>query len=244
VNAATRKRLDALRPYIGEIERWARRCTAPLFWRDKTGSLRNGSISFVSTDDAVLAVTAGHVADECLNAHSSGTDPKCQIGAAPFEPVPRLLRRHPTLDLAVFQMTEILVATARGAPATTRTWPPSPPEEGSLILLGGFPGAYREERVGEVEFGFVWFAGKVDSSSDRNVGMVLRLERSMPVGQERVPPDTDLGGWSGGPVFRVVETGIGYLELVGVIYEYCAGAEIVLAHPLTHVTASGEMATT
>jgi hypothetical protein len=46
------------------------------------------------------------------------------------------------------------------------------------------------------------FAGKVDSSSDRNVGMVRRLETSMPVGQERVAPQTDLGGWSGGRVFQ------------------------------------------
>ena len=140
-------------------------------------------------------------------------------------------------------MSDLLVATAGAAAAKPRTWPPNPPEEGSLVLLGGFPGAYRQERRGEVEFGFVWIAGNVDSTSDRNVGMVLRLETSMPVGQERVPPQTDFGGWSGGPVFRVVETGVGYIEMVGIIYEYSAGAEIVLAHPLTHIAASGNMLT-
>jgi hypothetical protein len=56
----------------------------------------------------------------------------------------------------------------------------------------------------------------------------------------RVPAHADLGGWSGGPVFRIVEQEtVTRLEIAGVIYEYTSGYEIVLAHPLSCIAADG-----
>jgi hypothetical protein len=56
------EKLQALRPYIRAVEKLAKSYLAPIWWRDDLGELRNGTISFVSTGNEVLGVTAGHVA--------------------------------------------------------------------------------------------------------------------------------------------------------------------------------------
>ncbi|SRR6266498_1494413 len=132
------------------------------------------------------------------------------------------------------------VELQEGDPATVLTWPPKPPAEGDVVMYGGYPAMYREERPGNVHFMFASFAGKVASASDRNVGMVLEIERSESISPSRIPPNADLGGWSGGPVFRVVDSnGIERLELAAIIYEYSALSEIAFAHPLSSLAEDG-----
>ena len=86
----------------------------------------------------------------------------------------------------------------------------------------------------EIEVSFLYFVGKVESSSPRHFGMSLKIANSYSHGYERVPPNTDLGGWSGGAVFRVVEDPIvARLEIAGIIYEYSPTSEIVFAHAVS-----------
>jgi hypothetical protein len=107
-------------------------------------------------------------------------------------------------------------------------------------MYGGYPAIYRAERGGEVEFKFAWFASKVESSHHKNVGMVLQISTSNSVSSTRIPANADLGGWSGGPVFRIVESKrIERLELAAIIYEYSETNEIALAHPLSNLAADG-----
>jgi hypothetical protein len=90
-----------------------------------------------------------------------------------------------------------------------------------------------------VDFNFAWFAAQVQSSSSKNVGMVLEISRSISVCPTAITNDIDLGGWSG-PVFRVAdESGIERLELSVIIYEYSPINEIALAHPLTDLLPDG-----
>lgn len=50
--------------------------------------------------------------------------------------------------------------------------------------------------------------------------MVLDISNSIATSPTRIPVDADLGGWSGGPVFRVVEENLlERLELTAIIYE-------------------------
>jgi hypothetical protein len=108
-------------------------------------------------------------------------------------------------------------------------------------MFGGYPAAYRHERSdGTVDFNFAWFAAKVQSSSDKNFGMVLEISRSISISPTPITADIDLGGWSRGPVFRIAdESGIERLELSAIIYEYSAINEIALAHPLIDLMPNG-----
>ena len=107
-------------------------------------------------------------------------------------------------------------------------------------MYGGYPGIYREERGGEFDFTFAWFAGRVSSVSDRHVGMVLEIATAKSLSSSRIPPNADLGGWSGGPVFRMVdENNIERLELAAIIYEYSPTFEIAFAHPLSSLAEDG-----
>jgi hypothetical protein len=148
------------------------------------------------------------------------------------------------MDLATFQLSDVFLCQAgdRFRPATVTAWPPIPPSEGEAAMFGGFPGIYRNQKDdGSVDFSFAWFAGKVQSSSRNNIGIVLDIARSIATSPlPRIPPNADLGGWSGGPVFRVIEEGsIERLELAAIIYEYSPVNEITLAHPLSDLAEDG-----
>ncbi|MCI0390959.1 MAG: serine protease [Acidobacteria bacterium] len=217
---------------------WAQRLCVPVFWRDANRQMHNGTITLVRTPSHVLGITNAHVADGLADcADEPGI--VCQIGGAHLD-LGRLIARHPTMDLATFRLSDVILAPAGGDPATVLTWPPEAPVEVDVVMYGGYPAMYREERPGNVDFMFASFAGKVASASNRNVGMVLEIERSESISPSRIPPNADLGGWSGGPVFRVVDSnGIERLELAAIIYEYSAFSEIAFAHPLSSLAEDG-----
>jgi hypothetical protein len=119
--------------------------------------------------------------------------------------------------------------------------PPQPPKEGSPVLYGGYPGGQRESQAdGNVEFGFFWVANKVASASETKIGMVVNLQESISVGRRRLEQGVDLGGWSGGPLFRLVDRDrLERIELSAIIYEYSATLGIAFAHPLTDLNPDG-----
>jgi hypothetical protein len=227
-----------LKHFLGAYQTWAQRLCIPVFWRDATRQMHNGTITLVRTPSHVLGITNAHVADGLADCtYELGTG--CQIGGAHLDPS-RLIARHPTMDLATFRLSDVILAPAGGDPATVSTWPPKPPTEGDVVMYGGYPAMYRQELSGNVDFMFACFAGKVASASDSHVGMVLEIERSESISPSRIPPNADLGGWSGGPVFRVVDSnGIERLELAAIIYEYSAPSEIAFAHPLSSLAPDG-----
>jgi len=146
------------------------------------------------------------------------------------------------MDLATFQLSDVFLTQVgpRQFASEVRFWPPAIATEGSPVMFGGYPATYRTERAdGMVDFNFAWFAAQVQSSSSKNVGMVLEISRSISVCPTAITNDIDLGGWSG-PVFRVAdESGIERLELSAIIYEYSPINEIALAHPLTDLLPDG-----
>jgi len=241
VNPTKQERLAALQAtgYIDQIQDWAKGCCAPVYYRDADGELHNGSMTFVDTGQAILGITAGHVADSIAKYCDGSLGHECQVGSAELDPA-RLIVRHPKLDLATFRLSAPFVTAASHHAATTRAWPPPSPAAHEMLLYSGYPAMYREERENQYDVSFVWFAGLVESVSNRNLGMALRIEKSLAPGLERVPANADLGGWSGGAVFRVIENAaLARLELAGVIYEYSPASEIVLAHPLSCVATDG-----
>jgi len=197
--------------------------------------MTNGTITFLRTATTVLGLTNKHVADGLKDSNKRGW----QLGNAQFDPG-RLIAQHPQLDLATFQLSDVFLSTAGKDAATVTIWPPSRPAMDQPIALGGFPGMYRESHGLDVSFGFAWFAGKVSVEGDVTVGIVLNLNESIALTRERIPAHANLGGCSGGPVFRVVETnGIERLELAAIIDQCSSVSETVLARPLSLLADDG-----
>jgi hypothetical protein len=231
-----------IRTLLGVYQSWAKSLCAPLFWRDVNQQMHNATMTFVRTHSDVLGITNVHVAESFADC-TDESGRICQLGGARLDPA-RFIARHPSMDLASFRLSDIILAQAehleRLDPATVPTWPPAPPTEGDVVMFGGYPGIYREESADNIDSIFTWFAGKVASASDKNVAMVLEIATSKSLTSSRVPPHADLGGWSGGPVFTVVDSnGIERLELSAIIYEYSATSEIAFAHPLSQLTEDG-----
>lgn len=162
-----------VRALLAAYEASAKACCAPVFWRGEDRQLRNGTMTFLRTSSRVLGITNGHVADGIVNCKDE-PGKSCQIGGAELDPA-RLIARHPTKDLATFSLSDVFLAPVgeNHHAATVTGWPPEPLSEGEVVLYGGYPGIFREERQGEYDFGFAWVASKVETASDQHAGMVL-----------------------------------------------------------------------
>jgi hypothetical protein len=225
--------------YIDSVRKSAMSCSAPLFWRTEHQTLRNGSISFVSTGSEILGVTAGHVADACIEHQQRLPDQTLQVGGARFDPLRSLIERSDKWDLATFRLSEVFVNTAGRNIASVRSWPPAAPKIGDTLILGGFPAKYRHDLRSQIVIDFVSLIGQPQSANDERFGMVLDLATSIPTTHKVMPPQTDLGGFSGGPAFRLVESPFTYVELVGVVYEGLTELEILRGHPLALIAEDG-----
>lgn len=241
---------DVLR-MVAAYQIWAHSICAPIFWEDGEGQTYNGSLTLLKTDERLLGITNSHVARGLADC-TEEVGHRCQIGGAYLDPK-RLISEHPTMDIATFELSDVLMGQVSilsdasiGAGivhqgASVSSWPIPSPGENDPVMYGGYPGAYRAKlENGNVNFGFFWFATKVQSVSEKNIGMVIDPTNSISVGKVKLDTGADLGGWSGGPVFRIVEhERIERLELCGIIYEYSAQTGIVLSHPLTDLNPDG-----
>jgi hypothetical protein len=220
---------------LGIYRAWAEGLCALVFWRMSDGRMNNGTITFLRTASMVLGVTNAHVADGLLNSDDRGW----QLGNAQFDPK-RIIARHPELDLATYQLSDVFLSAAGKDAATVSAWPPARPGMDEPIALGGFPGSYRRANGVNVSFGFAWFAGTVSVEGNATIGIVLNLDESIATTPERIPAHVNLGGSSGGPVFRVIESnGIERLELAAIIDQCSQASETVLARPLSALAEDG-----
>lgn len=222
-------------PMIRRYRSWAECLCAPVFWRMSDGRMNNGTVTFLRTTEAVLGLTNAHVAYGLANSNDRGW----QLGNAQFDPN-RIIACHPKLDLATYRLSDVFLSAAGKDAATVSVWPPNRPSMDEPIALGGYPGMYRKVSAGNVTFGFAWFSGKVTVEGDATVGIVLNLGESIATTPERIPAHANLGGSSGGPVFRVVESsGIERLELAAIIDQCSQVSETVLARPLNSLAPDG-----
>jgi len=193
----------------------------------------------------VLGITAGHVADSIDKFCDGSAGHGCQVGGAELDPG-RLIARHPILDLATFRLSTTFITTAGlHAAASVNQWPPLPPIDGEKVLFGGYPGLYRKENEEPREYDvtFAHFGVSVNSVHEDHFSIgPLGIAGAFSLGgdRNRIPPQVDLGGLSGGGVFRAIEGGlIARPELLGIVYEGYQQFEVVLAHPLTSMRPDG-----
>ncbi len=233
--------------YLPLLRAQAQASTAPFWWFvDATAATpakirHNGSICFVHTGERIVGVTADHVYRGYLDDLRS-LAVVCQIGSVRFQPERRVISSDKDVDLATFDVPEFMVAAAGRRAHYPPLWPDAPLAEGDLVIAGGYPGPLRAERGIQAEFPFVSLATRVRQSSDAHSALQLDLATSMWPG-ERLWPGADLGGMSGGPVFRFhgdgAEHPIEHLQVAGFIYEYNPDYEIMRARHGTQVARDG-----
>jgi hypothetical protein len=224
--------------YLRQFQESAKTQCSAVHWRDHDGVPHNGTMTFLRTSKCVLGITNRHVAD-AIEGLDDDTRVVLQLGGARFSPN-RLIAMHPNLDLATFELSDVMLATAGAFAASVTNWPPPLPCEEDYLILGGYPAVYRNQRESEIDFYFTSFIGKINCKPGRNISMVLDIENGTSLSNHRIETTTPLGGCSGGPVFRYVDSGyIERMELTGIIHESNEGSDYVLAHDLTSLNEDG-----
>lgn len=231
---------------LPQVADFVKRVCPPVFLHTRAGDLRNGSMVLASDGTQILGITAGHVAD-AINEHVTTAD-ICQVGATQL--LPRwLIDRSMELDLASYALPEAAARESGHLPFLLRGWPLPVPDRGDTVIGGGWPGRYRTNPEGKYENAFVTFAGQLESVSENNIGIAVDMVNGRSFTEERVDSDAELGGTSGGPIFRLQpepdEGGLGVrFQLVGVIYtaSLLMGTNIVMAHTLKTLLPSGHFA--
>ena len=220
--------------------------TAPVWWFRESGPaeesiLHNGTISFVDTGSGILAVTALHVYEEYVRECREFKDVTCQVGSVRVALEDYLRGSDPNVDLAVFALPDVLIAGSGAIAHGPSKWPPDRLLEGDLVVCGGYPGRLRKPGAREVEFAFVSFIGRISQASDDHVAVYLNVPNSHWPQGEALGEAPDLGGASGGPVYRITTEPIEKLEIAGFIYEYGQSYELLFARHADLVFADGRV---
>jgi len=190
--------------------------------------LTNGTATLVQFGRNRFAVTCSHV----LEKYRRTPDAILQIGNIKLDPTVQLVAEHPTADLATIRISE---SQAEGLTACDgmraeffqpTSWPPATVRENHCVALCGYPGKWRQRMSPEkIDFyGYSIGATAVTSAGEDRFACLFERQRWVSSFRHELQDLEELGGMSGGPVFR-----LGYLqwELVGFIYEFSPQYDIM-----------------
>lgn len=233
---------------IAALQTIAKNMSAPLLWHEHSRPigrriLHGGTCCLVNTGDRYIGITACHVYDQYVKDKAKVPHLECQLGRYLFDPTSVLIDRDPRLDLATFSLDEATVNKIGGfAHQPAEDWPPAAPGIGAFTIFGGFPGHFRSESPDTIFNAFVSFFTKLTTDPQSSISCALNIESGFPWPNDAVlVPGTDLGGASGGPVLVLKESPVVAWSLVGILYEYQASFEIVMARPVTRICADGTL---
>ena len=213
------------RQFLSSVSKLAELMCAPFWWSVATPAdtrariLHNATICYVNTGSRHIGITANHVYKKYLTdeeAHGAKAI-ECQFGSSTIYPEKHIIDYCEKRDLATFVVIEGFVGTSNDNPKSHHNalrWPPHRAQKSEVVMYGGYPGELREDKGHIAELPFQWVAGHVNDVGEEHI----LLEPSFMTMDWHGPETNDkLGGWSGGPVFRVVEEPITRLELIGII---------------------------
>ena len=177
----------------------------------------------------------------------SGASNACQLGNHVFDPISRLIDRDEGIDLATYDISEVVLAATGYHAHTALTWPPPLPTTNALCTIAGYP----FELVRDIEakpsattsrfqrrFKFASFAVRLSDCSDRALICALDPASARSWTEESFPDGTLLDGMSGGPLMHFPETrGVATFVLSGIVVSRFLG--VVEARPLSFVRADG-----
>lgn len=234
--------------YLPHVFAIAQNATAALWWSRASspiGSavLHNGTLCAIDTGKKVVCITAGHVYSQYLKHKKEFTDIECQIGSVRVNLEDYLIDHSDSLDLATFEISPVLLAGSRISAHGAPKWPPTPLLESEIVVLGGYPGLLRIEQPGKLGTPFVSFMARVTQTSPDHSAIQLNLEDSYwPDSSGGLVPQSELGGMSGGPLFRYRAVPVEHFELVGFIYEASTSYGLLFARHGSCIDEAGHIA--
>lgn len=227
------------RGYLDALESLAKYLTAPIHWTNPTtGELQGGTVCFVHTGVRILGISAAHIHDTILDLRKQTPGLHCQVGGHTFDPQARLVSIDRAPDLVTYDFTEVSTNAVGANINSPPIWPPRA-DDGDTVLVCGWPWHLSTPGQATNDFKFLHFIAKLQKNSDTQFGIATFTAESVAWGDHSLPRGTNLGGMSGGPVFRLIETPFTRLELVGIVYEYQPTYELVLASSVALVAADG-----
>lgn len=132
MDATTRASVDRmeLAGYLPALRAIAQGACAPFWWHGTAtdGAHRihhNGTVCFVNTGKRLIGVTAHHVLAGYRAALEFQPALRCQFGSATVEPLRHLIAESQYLDLATFDLSNVVVAATGAAPTAPPIWPTS-----------------------------------------------------------------------------------------------------------------------
>ena len=229
-----------------DLTKVAEGLSAPLFWAvpavSKTANIcANGTMCFLEIDDNKIGITADHVYQGYLEEKKKSGSLWCQIGNSTIDLESYIIDRDKSQDIATFEIPSVLLSAAGlSAHKPTKGWPPPMPRPEDRTLIGGFPGVYRRDRGGTVDFQFSYLFTDVSSVNNSRIGYQFKFAADDPkpwTGGEFENPN--LGGISGGPIFLPVSDAIWSWTIVGIVYEYQQLLGILYARSISVVDRNG-----
>ena len=188
-------------------------------WRLRTeGHINHASGVQIEIEGARYLATAAHVVRAGASRLRNEQHVRFQVGNAIVPLLDRVVYLDDALDLAFVLIEEIECRAIAAACWIPDSWPPSPVVDDEYVAFAGYPRRYVEyDGRGGPILNAIGGILRVDSASDRRLTSVLaRSDLILQKGPEIPPQGSELGGMSGGPVFRVKDSSI---ELVAVIKE-------------------------
>jgi len=221
------------------------------------GSLSHGQFAIFNNGTAFILdlgagpflVTAAHVYEGYLTAKQADPSLLCFIGSLRFDPTEKLLCCHGSkaLDIATFRIDdEDIIKINKQVAYGSNSWHTELMSNGDGALFCGFPGKERIQKGSdEYVFGLYTALTPVSSTSERHFGCMFSHDSWIDTLGEGLPDvGYDMGGMSGGPVFKFKETESGILtwSFSGVIYNAMNDiAEIMYAHHAKFIHPSGSL---
>ena len=249
MDANTRASLDQMERagYLPALRSIVKSACVPFWWHgvDTEGKYRihhNGTVCFLQTGKRLIGVTARHVFDHFRTAKVAQPDIRCQFGGIVIEPESRLIAESTVLDLATFDVSEVILAAAGASAHESVTWPTREALVREVLLYGGYPGALRVEHETTADIPFQWFAGTPISVTSENLKLYIEWGNFHQPLEGQSIDNVDMGGFSGGPVFRLVPAPpVERLDLVAFIYEWQPSLSLLLARPAHYIAVDGQL---
>jgi hypothetical protein len=235
--------------YMAEM--WGKQSCAPLWWdepeRTREEERRKvATVCLVHTGQRLLGITAHHVHRQLAARLEAGLTDWCQLGAHVFKPIERLIDGDQTIDLATYELSEIVLGGIGRHAYRAPSWPPPVPKQGTLGFVGGYP----FELSSDIERGesghperqhkFLHFFTQFDECDNSSIGARVNLERTQAWTRDALPEGTLLDGMSGGPVLHFPDVGsLTTIGLAGIVFGHFFST--IQARPLSLVAPDGTL---
>lgn len=205
-------------------------------WRYRTdGHINHASGVQIEVAGARYLATAAHVIRAGAERLRNEQHVLFQVGNAIVPLLERVVYLDDALDLAFVRIEDKETNCIASACWRPSSWPPSPVVDGEYVAFAGYPRRYVEyDEGGGLILNAIGGILRVDSASDRRLTSVLaRSDLILLKGPEIPPQGSELGGMSGGPLFRVKDSSI---ELVAIFIEDSQDFDAYFFAPLAGVS--------